>query len=164
MATKRFSQHSWMVIALVVTVATSAFARGGFGGNDDEEREEREAYAIGLWGDLPYSTVQATSGVPNLIADMNAQDLAFTVHDGDLKSGSSPCTDDVYTQALSYFGSLRAPAAFTPGDNDWTDCDRPAAGAYNSRERLDHERQLIFSTPYSLLQHRLRQEVQATPP
>ena len=33
--------------------------------------------------------VQALVGVPNLIADMNRQDLAFTVHDGDLKAGDA---------------------------------------------------------------------------
>jgi hypothetical protein len=66
-----------------------------------QESEDQGSYAIGLWGDLPYSTLQATVGVPNLIADMNKQNLAFTAHDGDLKSGSSECTDAVYTQALS---------------------------------------------------------------
>ena len=44
---------------------------------------------------------------------------------------------------------------FTPGDNDWTDCDRPSNGGFNSLERLDHERQLFFSTPNSLGQHQL---------
>ena len=52
---------------------------------------------------------------------------------------------------------------FTPGDNDWTDCDRPNNGGYNSLERLNHERKVLFSTPYTLGQHRFRQEVQATP-
>jgi hypothetical protein len=96
--------------------------------------------------------------VPNLIADMNKQDLAFTAHDGDLKSGSSECTDAVYTQALGYFAALRAPAAFTPGDNDWTDCDRIAG--YSSLAQLDKERKLFFSTHSTLGQHHLRQEVQ----
>lgn len=40
---------------------------------DERDDDKGEAYAIGLWGDLPYSAVQATVGVPNLIADMNAQ-------------------------------------------------------------------------------------------
>ena len=84
------------------------------------------AYAIGLWGDLPYNDVQKTVGVPNLIADMNGQELAFTVHDGDLKAGSGPCPDSLYTDAKAMFNTLRAPAIFTPGDNDWTDCDRNA--------------------------------------
>ena len=65
----------------------------------------------------------------------------FTVHDGDLKAGSkSACSDDVYVQALGYLNSLKAPAMFTPGDNDWTDCDRPSNGAFSSLDRLDHER------------------------
>jgi hypothetical protein len=123
--------------------------------------EEHHSYAIGLWGDLPYSTTQATVGVPNLIADMNSQDLAFSAHDGDIKAGSSECTDAVYTQALSYFNSLRAPAVFTPGDNDWVDCDRTPG--YNDRVQLDKERKLYFATPFTLGQHRLRQEVQQTP-
>ena len=35
--------------------------------------EDDGVYAIGLWGDLPYSDEQALTGVPNLIADMNSQ-------------------------------------------------------------------------------------------
>ena len=31
---------------------------------------------------------------------MNSQKVAFTAHDGDIKSGSSECTNAVYTQAL----------------------------------------------------------------
>ena len=99
--------------------------------------------------------------MPNLIADMNAQALTFTVHDGDLKQGSdSPCDDNLYYQSLGYFNALRAPAMFTPGDNDWTDCDRPANGGFNSL-RAPRPRAA------GLLQHavldgpgRLRQEVQ----
>jgi hypothetical protein len=147
-----------MALALIVT---AAFA-------ESEDDDPTEPYAIGLWGDLPYSDVQALVGVPNLIADMNGQKLAFTVHDGDLKAGNSTpgsatpttCSDALYTQALGFFNSLRAPAMFTPGDNDWTDCDRPSNGGFSSRERLDHQRALLFSTPFSLGQRKLRQEVQ----
>lgn len=89
---------------------------------------------------------------------MNEQRLAFSVHDGDLKSGSSPCTDDVYTYAKATLDSLSAPAMFTPGDNDWTDCDR---GPHSSAERLAFERRVLFSTPYSFGRTRIRQEVQA---
>jgi hypothetical protein len=129
------------------------------------------AYAIGLWGDLPYDDIQATVGVPNLIADMNSQELEFTVHDGDLKAGNgingsttpTTCADALYAQALDYLNQLRAPAAFTPGDNDWTDCDRPSNGGFNSLERLDYERQLFFTTPFTAGQQKLMQEVQTTP-
>jgi hypothetical protein len=50
---------------------------------------------------------------------------------------------------------------FTPGDNDWTDCDR--SPGTNSSERLAFERTVLFSTPFSLGQHPMRQEVQAPP-
>ncbi|MCU1274560.1 MAG: hypothetical protein JWO48_1991 [Bryobacterales bacterium] len=146
------------VAVMIVVPLQRGFADDG---NTGQEGNGANPYAIGLWGDLPYSSVQATVGVPNLIADMNAQNLAFTAHDGDLKSGSSVCTDAVYAQALLYFNSLRAPAVFTPGDNDWVDCDRTAG--YSSLAQLDKERSLFFSTPYTLGQKTFRQEVQSTP-
>jgi hypothetical protein len=164
---------SFLVAAVLVLAAVSA---QGFQGRDKDRRDDRDdhenrhPYAIGLWGDLPYSDVQALTGVPNLIADMNRHELAFTVHDGDLKAGNGTpgsvtptiCSDELYTQALGFFNSLRAPAILTPGDNDWTDCDRPSNGGFNSLERLDHERGLFFNTPFSLGQRRIRMEVQAT--
>ena len=151
-----------LVVALAAVLAVGAVAGEGKGNKKEFE------YAIGLWGDLPYNDVQATTGVPNLIADMNRQHLEFTVHNGDLKAGSgtagsttpTTCADPLYAQALGYFNALDDPAMFTPGDNDWTDCDRPANGTFNPLERLDHERQLFFGTSRSLGRHTLRQQVQ----
>jgi hypothetical protein len=85
--------------ALLAAAATASFAladqQAGHGRHD-----RASTYAIGLWGDMPYNADQQTSGVPNLIADMNRQHLAFIAHDGDIKSGSEQCIDDVYTRAL----------------------------------------------------------------
>lgn len=146
-----------LAAAALIAVASGA----AWADRDDEGNDGREPHAIGLWGDLPYSAVQTTTGVPQLIADMNAHELKFTVHDGDLKQGSgSLCDDNLYFQSQAFFNQLRAPAMFTPGDNDWTDCDRPANGGFNSRERLDRERQIFFSTYHSMGQRRMRQEVQ----
>ena len=150
----------WAACLLLPLLAAAGPVTAVASGADDDRRND-ESYSIGLWGDLPYSPAQATVGVPNLIADMNAQRLKFTVHDGDLKAGSgSPCDNALYAQSLAWFNSLNAPAMFTPGDNDWTDCDRPANGGYNSRERLDREREVFFSTPYSMGQRKLWQDVQ----
>src|SRR4029078_12898113 len=90
-------------------------------------------YAVGLWGDLPYSAAQEAE-IPNLLADINYQELAFTVKHGRLKQGTgSPCDDALYVRALGWLNSLDRPAAFTPGDNDWTGCDRASHGHFDSR-------------------------------
>ena len=134
--------------------------RSGIGGS---EGNPNAAYAIGLWGDLPYSVAQETIGLPNLISDMNDQRLAFTVHDGDLKQGNGEpkCTNEMYAKALGWFSMLEAPAIFTPGDNDWTDCDRPLNGPFSSLERLTYERSVFFKTANTLGQRTFEMEVQS---
>ena len=125
-------------------------------GRDDDEQIGRNPYAIGLWGDLPIRPAGAV-GVPNLIADMNAQQLAFTRPRRRPQAGlRQPLRRRAVRAVAGYFNALEAPAMFTPGDNDWTDCDRPSNGGYQSLERLDHERQIFFATPFSLGQRQLR--------
>lgn len=152
----------WLALTTILAIAIATTAANGREDQDDD-RDDR-AYAIGLWGDLPYSDVQV-GGVANLVKDMNAQPLAFTVHDGDLKQGNGLpiCDDAMYARALETFNSLRAPAMFTPGDNDWTDCDRPNNGRFNSLERLSYERRVFFDDNFSLGHRRLRQDVQTEP-
>src|SRR6267143_1771400 len=107
---------------LLWTMLASALAAGlALGGHGEGDRESF-GYSIGLWGDLPYSDIQATTGVPNLIADMNASDISFAVHDGDLKAGNgtpgsttpTTCSDALYAQGLGYLNSFNVPAMFTP--------------------------------------------------
>jgi hypothetical protein len=141
-----------------VSTALALQGRNGIGGERGDANTE---YSIGLWGDVPYSDAQALVGVPNMIGDMNSQKLAFTVNDGDLKQGSGNCDDALYTRSLNYLNALEAPAIFTPGDNDWADCDRNAG--VSSLERLSHERKLFFNTTSTLGQRTFIQEVQSTP-
>jgi hypothetical protein len=154
---------SAVLAALLAAAATAGVSLASQSPGDSSARAIFPGlpYSIGLWGDVPYNDAQKTVGVPALISDMNHQRLAFTAHDGDLKAGSGPCPDSLYTDAKARFNSLEAPAMFTPGDNDWTDCDRNAG--VNSSERLAFERTVLFSTPFSLGQHPMRQEVQAAP-
>ena len=157
------------VLALAITLAPATLRAQSASPSDNAQGAgDNGIYSIGLWGDMPYSDEQALHGVPNLIADMNSQHLAFTAQDGDLKAGNgtpgsvtpTTCTLELYQQGLKFLNSLTAPAIFTPGDNDWTDCDRAKNGGFNSLGRLDLERSLFFNTPYSLGQHKILQEVQ----
>ena len=63
------------VAVLLAVAATPAMGatRVIAGAEDNNEEGDHSVYAIGLWGDLPYSDEQALVGVPNLIPDMNSQ-------------------------------------------------------------------------------------------
>ena len=152
----------WTAVAAILTISiTTLFASD----QDDDDQGNRDGqYAIGLWGDVPYSVTQET-GVANLITDMNKQSLAFSVHDGDRKQGNGDpkCSNDLYAKSLANFDQLKAPAMFTPGDNDWTDCDRPNNGGFDSLERLSYERAFLFATDNSFGKRTLRQQVQQEP-
>jgi hypothetical protein len=159
----------WAVFAALAVTALAAVGVAASEGNRGNDRQFE--YSVGLWGDFPYSDTQAQVGVPNLIADMNASDISFSIHDGDLKAGSgtansvtpTTCSNALYEQAIKYFDALEKPAFVTPGDNDWTDCDRPSNGSFNELERLQHERQVLFSTDHSFGRKTMRADVQATP-
>src|SRR5262245_58591837 len=120
---------------IAIVAASAGLAVAGITGRADTNKKSFE-YAIGLWGDLPYSDLQAQVGVPNLIADMNDANIEFTVHDGDLKAGNgtagsvtpTTCTDALYEQGLGFLNSLESPAMLTQGANDWSDCDRSSNG------------------------------------
>jgi len=149
-----------LLAALLAASVTAALATAD---SDGDRPRGGAGYEIGLWGDLPYSEEQRTVGVPNLIDDMNRQRVAFTIHDGDIKSGSGRCDDEVYRRFRDSLDTLRAPAFFTPGDNDWTDCDRPAAGAFDSEERLAFERATLFPDDRTRGRRPARVEQQAAP-
>ena len=112
-------------------------------------RADDQSFAFGLWGDMPYARANDLPKIAPLIADMNASDIAFSLYDGDIKDGSSKCSDDVYTDAIKMFDALQKPAVYVPGDNEWTDCHRTNNGGYDNLERLDHVRKVMFAGPES---------------
>ena len=123
-----------------------------------------QPFSFGLWGDLPYAKNGDEPRIPALLKDMNDdRRLAFSVHDGDIKDGSSPCTDDRFTAAVDRFNQLRAPAVYVPGDNEWTDCHRTNNGGYDNLERLDHLRRVMFARTESFGARTMELEHQGPP-
>ena len=100
-------------------------------------------FTLGLWGDMPYAKANDAPKMAALVADMNASDIVFSIFDGDIKDGSSKCSDEVYDTAISTLNSLKMPAVYLPGDNEWTDCHRTNNGGYDNLERLDHLRKVM---------------------
>ena len=98
---------------------------------------------IGLFGDTSYSQRERAL-LPKLMAEMDSEDLAFVIHDGDIKSGGAVCSDEAFLDILGIFKASRHPLIYVPGDNEWTDCHRLSNGSYDPLERLDKLRALFF--------------------
>jgi hypothetical protein len=114
--------------------------------------------AFALIGDAPYSALQV-SEVDRLIDELNAQDLAFVIHVGDITSGEGPCSDEWFEARKRQFERSRHPFVIVPGDNDWVDCHRTGK---DPMERLDFFRKVFESGDESLGEHRLRLERQSS--
>ncbi len=97
-------------------------------------------------GDLPYHRAEEAP-LKDLLKAAASKHPAFIVHVGDIKSGSSPCTDEQLRRIAAIFASLPVPVVYSPGDNEWTDCHRKDAGGLDPRERLVRLREIFFADP-----------------
>ena len=77
-------------------------------------------FDFALIGDVPYDEAQRTNHFPNLIADLNRARLEFVIHNGDIKSGATPCTDPVFEDVLRQFQTFKHPLIYLFGDNEWS--------------------------------------------
>jgi len=119
--------------------------------------------SFGLFGDTPYSHWEREQ-LPDLLAEMGREPLAFVVHDGDIKSGVSECSDAVLRDMLGVFQASWHPLIFVPGDNDWTDCHRKSNGSYDPLELLAKLRELFFASDLALGQRPLKLTRQSSDP
>ncbi|HVW35179.1 MAG TPA: hypothetical protein VHL53_21785 [Acidimicrobiia bacterium] len=106
-----------------------------------------QPFQIGLIGDTSYTPAQ-DDGFQKVLAQLNANPLAFVIHDGDVKDPQTPCTDERLEQAKAEFNQSTAPVIYTPGDNEWMDCDNvgstPNQQPMDAAGRLDEIRELFF--------------------
>ncbi len=109
---------------------------------------------------MPYKKAGDAPKLPAVLRSINQSDIAFSIYDGDIKDGSSACTDAVYTQALNLFNSMQQAVVYVPGDNEWTDCHRLNNGGMDALERLAHLRRVMFPSSASLGQRPMALEHQ----
>jgi hypothetical protein len=117
-------------------------------------------FEIALIGDAPYSALEERQ-YPNVIADINRSKAAFVIHDGDIQSSATPCTDELVIERRSLYQTFRIPFVFVPGDNEWTDCHRTGS---DPLVRLARLRELMLATDFSLGQTVLKLERQSQSP
>jgi hypothetical protein len=134
--------------------ATAGAAVGASAVAVAEEQESAGGYTFAVIGDIPYGSDQITK-FPAVVAQINADPaVQWVVHLGDIKNGSTACSDEYFQLIKGDFDKFEDPFVYTVGDNEWTDCHRPNNGGYNPLDRLAKIRQVFFPHPgYTLGQN-----------
>jgi hypothetical protein len=127
---------------LTVGVPSAAGSTGsGHGSGQDD------SYTFAVIGDIPYGAAQIAA-FPKVVQQINADpSVRLVSHLGDIKDGSSLCTDEYFAQVKTQFDKFSDPLVYTVGDNEWTDCHRVNNGSYNPLERLAKIRSVFFPQP-----------------
>ena len=124
------------------------------------------------YGDMPYGAKMpdGRSDAQVLAEDIapeirRREDLPFVIHVGDLGRPEDVCNDASLQEHQAFWATeLRKPVFYTPGDNDWADCDRRKLPAPTSElERLAAIRRIFFGQP-KVLDPAWRYETQAAQP
>ena len=137
---KMFLSLISLVLVLIVFVMPA---------NADDESE----FSFIAIGDTPYSPAENELIKSTITPAIQQANPPFLVHYGDLKSSKESCSetllrerrDDIYNLLPS--GSI----FYTPGDNEWVDCDRPNLNSPVSElGMLDLLRRVFFSETIDL--------------
>ena len=110
-----------------------------------------EPFWFGFIGDTPYSRLEENA-LHKVLDALSVEPLEFVLHVGDIKSSGETCGDELLASRLALFGECAHPLILTPGDNDWTDCNR-SLGPWQPGgrlERLDWLRRHAYGSPRSL--------------
>lgn len=116
-------------------------------------------FAFAAFGDTPYSAAEELQ-FPAMIEAMNRERLAVVIHVGDFKNARTECSDALFGERRKWFDRSESPFVFVPGDNEWTDCERPLI-AHPPLERMAKLRELFFAGDATLGRKPLRVERQA---
>jgi hypothetical protein len=130
-----------MKLRIYISIATVLLHIAGYC------QSEQKTFSFFVLGDMPYNIPQDYTRFENVIKVLNKQDQAFNVFVGDIKSSSTPCSDEAFKIMYNYFNDFKRPLIYTPGDNEWTDCGKLQAGSYNTYERLSALRAMFFKDP-----------------
>ena len=124
-------------------------------------------FTVAVFGDWPYNQ-NLLDNAALLTKSVNASNVSYVIHVGDIHSGHMPCTsagiidppiassNPGWNQAVYHaFQQFDAPLIYTPGDNEWTDCHKSKEGSSGDPlNELASVRSLFFAKPgYSLGVH-----------
>jgi hypothetical protein len=114
-----------------------ATATGALG--DDTLDDSSAKTTMAVFGDSPYGQTPTDTAEfqasPAFIDSINADpNVGLVIHVGDIHSGKQYCTQDYDQSIFDLWTRFQDPLVYTPGDNEWTDCNKFAegGGAYNA--------------------------------
>ncbi len=115
-------------------------------------RSSAQSFRFIAVGDMPYSPQEQQALEGEIKDAITTSQAPFVVHYGDFKGGGETCSETLFTERRDQiYGLLPGRVFFTPGDNDWTDCDRPFLTSPRSElTQLALMRQLFFPKPLDL--------------
>jgi hypothetical protein len=125
---KHRHQAGRMAVAALAGAAallTLVPATGAAASNDTNDHSGNAAtYAV--FGDSPYGIDHAQlDATPSFIDTVNADpQVDGVIHVGDIHSGSEPCTKAYDDQIAADWQAFQDPLYYTPGDNEWADCQK----------------------------------------
>ena len=132
-----------IILAVLVTSCASA---------DEPKRQTfADSFSFLVIGDTPYNDDDQQM-LAEALPQIKSAAFPFIIHVGDFKGGGQPCSDAFEEQLENLFAAIDpTPVFYTPGDNDWTDCDRFDDEETNIRasdlDRLEGLRERFFSAP-----------------
>lgn len=100
--------------------------------SDDLDSDD-DRLTVAVYGDAPYGTSPTDNAqflaTPAFIQSINAdRDVRLVLHVGDIHSGKQFCTEAYDRAVFNLWSAFERPLIFSPGDNEWTDCHKPAQG------------------------------------
>ncbi len=151
--------------ALLSVMCTVGLGQNVCAGPEHHSPKGYGKFEFALIGDVPYAPADFWK-LDNVIDEINAdKQIKWVLHAGDIKNGSTLCSDEMFIDRLQRFQRFQRPFILTPGDNEWTDCHRANNGSYLPLERLDKLREVLYPLAgRSLGQKTLRLETQAHDP
>jgi len=132
--------------AALIAALTLLPAAGAGADAHGHDGEHGPGFTIAVYGDSPYGTTPTDTAefdaTPAFVDSINADPaVRGVVHVGDIHSGKQYCTEAYDRSIYDQWTRFADPLVYTPGDNEWADCHKPAegGGTYNpSTGQIDY--------------------------
>lgn len=82
---------------------------------------QSDTLKVAVVGDTPYKITEWRHFRKN-IKNINANEISFLIHVGDIKRGYMPCYKNRYKRIKKYLEKSPVPYLIIPGDNEYNDC------------------------------------------